>query len=100
MTEGDIIWVKLVSGEELVARYVGTDKDTDWMKIIKPRVLVVQPTPDGQGMGVVMMPYAVGIPESNVSLQSSKIMSMNSDPLPKGLEDGYLQQTSGIQLAT
>ena len=92
----EIVLLKLVTGEEVVSRMLGDDEKTGWMKLSKPRVLAVQPTPDGQ-MGIMMIPLMVGIPEDEVLLDASKVVAMNKNDLPKQLEDGYLEQTSSMQ---
>jgi len=87
---------KLISGEEIVARVQEETPTTFVLKSV--RALVIHPAANGQ-MQVGMMPWSAGVPDGNVTLYKTGILGTPEEPLPKQLEDGYLSQTSGIQLA-
>lgn len=88
--------MKLVSGEEIIANIV---EETDFTVTVESaRSLMVQPTGPGQ-MGIAMLPWMATMPDDQLDIRTSDIMIRNND-VPKQLEDGYLQQTSGIQIAS
>ena len=87
---------KLVTGEEMIAKVVKEDNNR-W-NVESPRVLVAQPTGNGQ-MGIAMIPWIVGAPDCTTTLSEKDIVGTPISNLSKQLEDGYLSQTSGIALA-
>lgn len=88
--------MKLVSGEEVIAKINGESEDE--VLIESARSLIMQPTGPGQ-MGIGMIPWIATLPDDEISVRRRDIMHFN-DNVPKQLEDGYLQQTSGIQIAS
>ncbi len=91
-----IVLFKLINGEELIGKVVEEDDNT--YTLAKPRVMMVQPAGNGQ-MQVGMIPWLVGTPDGDCKVYKDKIAGEPAGDLPKQLEDGYLQQTSNIQLA-
>lgn len=87
--------LKLVSGEEIIAKIVEEMETT--LVLESARSLLVQPTGPGQ-MGIAMLPWMATNPDGEVDIRLQDIM-VRSDDVPKQLEDGYLQQTSGIAIA-
>jgi hypothetical protein len=87
--------LKLVSGEEVIARVKEETETT--ITLESARTLLMQPTGPGQ-MGVVMLPWVTTIPEGVLPPLEKTFIMLRNDNVPKQLEDGYLQQTSGIQL--
>lgn len=92
-----VLLMKLVSGEEVIGKEV-EEKDNK-IVLSDVRVIVAHPGPNGQ-MAVGMIPWMVGAPESNIEIDKSRIMGIPAGEIPKQLEDGYLQQTSGIAFAS
>ena len=92
--KGDIVTVKLSTGEELVARF--EHQDTDKLKLVKPSVLTLNP----QNGGAMLIPWLMSIdvhdPEP-VTVYAGQIVAMSRPQ--KGLADAYIQNTTGIQTA-
>lgn len=92
----DIVLYKLVSGEEIIAKKV--NEQTDYVILENVRTLMIQPTGNGQ-MGIALIPWLAGSPDGEVHIDRSKIIGRPVQGVHKNLEDAYLQQTTGIQLA-
>ena len=90
LTNGDVVTLKLTSGEEIVGRYV--EETAHGIKIEKPMVLAAGP----QGLG--MAPYVFTVnPDRAVTINHPAIaMQAQTD---KAMADQYLQSTTGIKLA-
>jgi len=92
---GDVITVKLSTGEELVARYNGASADD--LKIVKPTVLTLNPQ-NGQAM---LIPWLMSIDAHSsdpVSVKGAQVVA--TAHTIKGLADNYIQNTSGITPAS
>jgi len=88
-SSGDIVSIKLTSGEELIAK-LSEDQDTLYT-INKPMVLSMS----AQGLG--MMPYMITVnPDQAITLLKSAVAAMSSTE--KQFADAYVQQTTGIKL--
>lgn len=90
VTAGEVITLKLTSGEELVARLV---EETDtYYKISKPTVIGMSPK------GPALMPYLFTVsPDKEIRLVKSAVsVAVASD---KEFANQYLQNTTGIALA-
>jgi hypothetical protein len=87
---GEVITIKLTSGEELVAKLV--EETSTHYKLAKPLVLSMGPK------GIGMVPYLFTVsPDKDISLNKSTVTVIsNSD---KEFADQYLQGTTGITLA-
>lgn len=92
-----ILLMKLTSGEEVIGKLV-EDLD-DKLILSSVRVLIAHPGPNGQ-MAIGMIPWLTGAPENDVEVDKSSIIGKPRGDLPKQLEDGYLQQTSGLAFAS
>jgi hypothetical protein len=92
----EIIALKLITGEEVV----GEVKETlDKTKIImlKPRTITIMRSPDGrQGLGLV--PFSMSNIDATVEFSPEHVIA-KLEPM-KQVSDVYLQETSGIQLAS
>lgn len=89
VAEGEVITLKLTSGEELVARL---DKETDThYKLSKPMVIAMGPKGPG------LMPYLFTVsPDRTIALQKGTVtVAISSD---KQFADQYIESTTGIQL--
>jgi len=86
--EGDIISLKLISGEEVIGKYVSEDI-TD-MTIHQPTMLAM--TQKGPAMAPVMMTVE---PDKDYSITKSAIILKGYTQ--KEIADQYFYQTTGIQ---
>jgi hypothetical protein len=90
LKEGDVVTLKMVSGEEVIARFV--EETATGVKVLKPLVLAQGP----QGIG--MAPYLFTVhPETNIVINHPAIAVMAAPD--KMASDQYLQTTTGIKLA-
>ena len=89
LAEGDVVTLKLTSGEEIVARL---DKETDThYRLTKPMVIAM----GAKGPG--LMPYLFTVsPDKDISLSKTTVtVAVASD---KAFADQYMQSTTNIQL--
>jgi hypothetical protein len=89
LVAGDVITLKLTSGEEIIARYV--DETSHGVKVEKPMSLAVSP----QGIGMGPFVFTVN-PERAVTINYSAIVMQSQTD--KAMADQYLQGTTGIKL--
>jgi hypothetical protein len=90
VTVGEVITLKLTSGEELVAKLV--EETATHYKLARPLVLTM-----GQ-QGIGMVPYLFTVsPEKDIPLSKSTITVVV--PTDKQAADQYIQSTTGIRLA-
>ena len=88
---GEVVTLKLTSGEELIAKLV-EDTDTS-LKLSKPLVLTMAQ----QGLG--MAPYLFTVdPDKEVKINKSTVVVMEASA--KTFADQYIQGTTGIAMAT
>lgn len=85
---GDIVSLKLTSGEEIVGKYVSEDM----MEIVLTKVVMLAMTQKGVGMA----PYMVTIdPDKEYAInKQAVILKAHTD---KDIADQYTYQTTGIQ---
>ena len=90
VSAGEVVTLKLTSGEELVARLV--EDAVSYYKIGKP--LVLGHTPQGPGL----MPYLFTVsPDKEVKLLKTAVTV--AEATDKQFADQYLQSTTGISMA-
>lgn len=88
VTEGDIVSLKLINGDELIARF---EKETaDTVTINRPMSITIGP----QGLG--MMPWLFLGSKESMTLKKDHIFVMTSSK--KEAADQYMQGTTGIAL--
>ena len=87
---------KLISAEEVVGEV--TKNEDDYLMVRKPRVLAMVPAGNGQ-VGAQLMPYVISAPDDEIKLYKAGIVG-EVQHTPIGLEKGYIENTSSIQLAT
>lgn len=87
-SEGDVISLKLLSGEEVIGRYVSEDMTT--LTLSKP--LMIAMTSKGPGMAPIMITVT---PESDLSFSKQSVMI--TAKCYKEIADQYIYQTTGIQ---
>lgn len=89
ITSGEVVTIKLTTGEEIIARLV--EENGLHTKISKPLVLSMT----SQGIG--MMPFLFTVsPEKDIRLNNGTIAVIM--PTDKQFADQYLSSTTGIKL--
>lgn len=89
ISSGDVVSLKIVNGDELIARY--ESETTEEIKINRPLALSAGP----QGLG--MMPWIFLGDKETISIKKSHVFVMV--PSKKDAADQYMQGTTGIALA-
>ena len=93
--KGDIITVKLSTGEEIVARFESFNMDE--LKVVKPTVLTLNPQ-NGQAMLIAWLMSIDAHNSEPVSIKGNQIVA--TARTIKGLADSYTQSTTGIAPAS
>ena len=89
VTPGEVITLKLTSGEEIVARLV--EETPTHFKLSSPKVIGMGP----QGPG--LMPYLFTVsPDKDISLSKQTVTVVVASE--KGFADQYLESTTKIKL--
>lgn len=89
ITVGEVVTMKLTSGEEVIAKLV--EDNNDYYKVSKPMVLSMT----AQGIG--MAPYLFTVnPDKDIKIFKSNITV--SEVTDKQFADSYTQGTTGIAL--
>ena len=89
LAEGDVVTLKLTSGEEIVARL---DKETDThYRLTKPMVIAMGPNGPG------LLPYLFTVnPDKTIGLSKNTVtVAVTSD---KQFASQYMQSTTNIQM--
>jgi hypothetical protein len=89
ITQGSVVTIKIINGDEIIARYESEDADT--ITINRPLALTV----NAQGLG--MIPWVFLGDSDTVTLQKIHVFLMM--PSKKDAADQYMQGTTGIALA-
>jgi len=90
ITDGDVVTLKLTSGEELIGKLV--EDGPLYIKLSKPMVL----TMNQQGIG--MAPYLFTVnPDRDIKIFKNTVVVF--EPTLKEFSDSYIQGTTGIKLA-
>jgi hypothetical protein len=87
-SNGDVLSIKLISGEEIIARF--DSEATDSMTISRPLAITMA----GQGLGMIPWMFLGG--KDEVTLQKSHIIATMT--AKKDAADQYVQGTTGIAL--
>lgn len=88
ITIGEVVSIKLISGEEIIARL--EEDNSDAVKLNRPLSVSIGP----QGLG--MMPFMFLNGADNVTIKQSHIIAMCI--AKKDAADQYIQGTTGIAL--
>jgi hypothetical protein len=88
-----IVVIKLSEGSEIVSQMSKVDEKT---LLHKPRVLQIMPSQSGYQVGLV--PFFISNPDGDCIVNDNHITSIIE--APKQIEDAYLRNTSGIEIAT
>lgn len=87
-TVGETVSIKLISGEEIIARL---DEDTlEFVKVHRPLLVSLGP----QGLGMIPFVFLSG--SDTMKIKHDHIITMNS--AKKDASDQYIQGTTGIAL--
>lgn len=89
MGKGDVVSIKLINGDELIARLDADDHNG--ITIDRPLALTMQ----GGGLG--MVPWVLLGDKDTITIQRSHVFAMV--PSKKDAADQYLTGTTGIALA-
>lgn len=87
-TVGETVSIKLISGEEIIARL--EEETSDKVKIHKPLSVNIGPT------GLGMMPFMFLAASDTLEIKTSHIISMTASK--KEAADQYIQGTTGLAL--
>lgn len=90
----EVISLKLSTGEELIGRLESDDLDA--FVLDRPSLIALAPNQDGS-IGIRLMPWLAGNQDASVIIYKTHVVAQVSPN--KELAKGYLQETSGIQLA-
>lgn len=85
---GEVVSIKLISGEEIIARL--EEETTDYIKVSRPLTVSLGP----QGLG--MIPFVFLAQNETVKLSMNHVMVLS--PSKKDAADQYVQGTTGIAL--
>lgn len=88
IADGDVVSLKLLNGDEIIARFEG--ESTTEIKINKPKALTV----NAQGLG--MIPWLFLGDRDTITLQKAHVFCMV--PSQKDAANQYMQGTTGIAL--
>ncbi len=90
VTPGEVITLKLTSGEELVAKLI--DDQVMHYKLAHPMVIAMSPK------GPALMPYLFTVdPSKEVKISKSAVVV--TEATDKMFADQFIQQTTGIAMA-
>jgi hypothetical protein len=89
LERGSIVTLKLISGEEVIARYESEAESA--LAVSKPSVL----TSNGTGLGI--MPWMISSSTGEVSLNKSTIITFTQTD--EQIAKSYMEATSSIKLA-
>lgn len=90
ISEGEVISIKMASGEELIAKLA--EDGATYYKLSKPMSLSMGP----QGIG--MIPFMLTVNhDKDLKIQKTAVSAI--EVTDKQFADAYIQQTTGIKLA-
>ena len=90
---------KLTTGDEIIAKVVSSPENVipNW-KIEKARMIIMQQTQAGH-IGLGLLPWLASNVDGEVEIYSSALVLVPFSP-DVNLENEYIQQTTGIAIAT
>jgi hypothetical protein len=94
--QNDIITIKLITGDELVAKLITFDQDK--ISITKPMLVTVGMDEKTGQVGIQMSPYFLMTADhdSNFTIKTSHIIVCNL--ASEAAKSGYIQNTSGLRI--
>jgi glycine cleavage system H lipoate-binding protein len=88
---GDVVSIKLSSGEEMIARF--EDENDDVVTVAKPYILIAAQN------GMALAPYMFTIaPDTKVKLKINNVICIVKSA--KDASDMYIKQSTGIAIAS
>ena len=97
MEAGDILTIKMITGEEMLAKLVSTGND----HIVVTKPLIVNLGQDRNGnVGIQMLPYFLLTCEPDAKLTISNQHIITKTLATDQAKGGYLQNTTGLTLAS
>jgi glycine cleavage system H lipoate-binding protein len=88
---GDVVSIKLSSGEEMIARF--EDENEDVVTVAKPYILIAAQN------GMALAPYMFTIaPDTKVKLKINNVICIVKSA--KDASDMYIKQSTGIAIAS
>lgn len=99
-----IVALKMVSGEEIIANLNGLITpeeifDNSNSKITISKVRVLHLTGAGDRIGLALAPFMFSNIDGSVDIKTANIMAVSND-IPKQIEQTYVEQTTGLALAS
>lgn len=89
VTEGEVVTLKLTSGEELIGKL--KEDGALFVKLSRPLVVGMSP------QGPALMPYLFTVnPDKDIKLHKGSVVVIEATD--KGFADQYIQSTTGIAL--
>jgi|TARA_R110002153_G_scaffold218273_1_gene370700 hypothetical protein len=89
IAKNDVVTIKILTGEEIIARYEGEDDST----VSVSRASIVAPNPEG-GLGLV--PWMMSSAPNKISINKSSVVAMS--PTVEPIADKFNEATSEIQI--
>lgn len=89
LSENDVVSIKLINGDEIIARYLR--ENSDQIVIAKPLAVTIGP----QGLGMIPWVFLANKEEFTINKSHFFIMV----PSKKDAADQYVQGTTGIALS-
>lgn len=96
MEPGDILTIKMITGEELLAKLVSLAPDH--IVITKPLIVNIGQDRNGN-VGIQMLPYFILTGEQDAKLTISNQHIITKTVATEQAKNGYLQNTTGLTLA-
>lgn len=90
LTAGEVVTIKLINGEEIIARFVSEDDKTYSLE----KLLALSMGP--KGIGLVPYTFTVNLDKTLKLNKSTVVFIANTD---KEFADQYIQSTTGIALS-
>ena len=87
--QNDIVSVKMISGEEVLAKIVSYSETTDNFVVSKPLILAQNP-----GGNIAAIPFVVTADCDQVEFSKSHVIAL--PPTSKSFSDQYIKITTGI----
>lgn len=96
--QGDILTLKLSSGEEVICRFV--EQSESDITITKPLTMTLMQVPNQPGQAAVgFVPFMVGVADdAHIRITRSNIIAFS--PAAPNAASGYMRSTSGLEIPT
>jgi len=98
ITQGDIASLKLITGEEIIAKV--TDINAESMTITKPMQISIGMDERTRQVGIQMVPYFLLCAESDAKLTIKNSHIITSTLANEQAKSGYIHNTTGLTLAS